>query len=150
MLTLPGDFTAFLESGAKLVYDASQCECGQVLLLPVNKLRLDTVALDGQSLHGVADDPNAGKGGYYQIEAVNLVSDCDDYDPEFILAWLPKSQLYGAWDCDHLAMTIFPGTTWSDIAKNPLPFVNAQWASDGVGVPLVPWPDYSFIIGDPY
>lgn len=149
-MKLPDDLIAFLESGAKLEYEASECECGQVILLPIHKLKLDTVALDGQSLYGIANDPNAGKGGYYQIEAVNLVSACDGYDPEFILAWLPKSQLYGTWDCDHLAMTVFPGASWSDIAKKPLPFINAQWENDDVGVPLVPWPDYPFVIGDPY
>lgn len=149
MLSLPDDLVAFLESGAMLEYDASECECGQVFLLPVKELKLATVALDGQSLGDISDDPNADKGGYYRVEAVNLISHCDGYDPEFILAWLPKSQLYGSWDCDHLAMTVFPKTRWSDIAENPLPFINAQWGNGDVGVPLVPWPDYPFKIGSP-
>ncbi len=149
MLELPNDLAAFLRDGGKLEYDVSECECGQVRLLSSRELQLATIAVDGQSLHGIANDPNAGKDGVYLVDAVNLVASCEDHDPQFILAWLPKSRLYGSWDSDHLAITSFPGFGWSDIVQNPLPFINAQWDSTGCGVPLVPWPHYPFVSGHP-
>jgi hypothetical protein len=34
---------------------------------------------------------------------------------------------------------VFPGTTWDDIAADPLPYVNAQWSEEPPGYYLAPW-----------
>ncbi len=62
-----------------------------------------------------------------RIPAISLTDESDIFDPEFILMWLPNEQCYGTWDGDHQTVTLFPNTTWADIAKDPAPFLGAQW-----------------------
>ena len=119
MITLPDDLTDFLTAKRQLEYAARDCECGQVILLPLGKHELGEVWLDGQSLHDVASDPNNGVEGYYAVPAVNLVESCDGYDPEHILSWIPDSDLYISWDTDHWVITMLPSVTWRQIADSP-------------------------------
>jgi hypothetical protein len=147
-IELPEDLVAFLRAGKKLKYDHRKCEAGQITLIQHGRHKLGEVWIDAGSQDG---DPKAGKEGYYAIPAVNLVAEAEGYDPEFILLWLPESKVYGSWDCDHWELRVFPDTTWSDIARNPLKYVNAQWEPDEVESELlVPWPKYPFKKGQPF
>jgi len=150
MIKLPEDLTEFLAAKQKLVYPTEDCECGQIKLLSLGKHKLGEVWVNGESLKGVERDPNEGKEGYYAIPAVNLVKSCEDYDPEHILSWIPEENLYISWDSDHWTVTAFPRVTWSMIAANPLPYVNAQWDSPSIGTPFVPWPKFPFKEGMPF
>jgi hypothetical protein len=148
---LPDDLQAFLRDGRQLEYDPSACEPGQVLLLPLGKHTLAEVWIDGKQLVGVADDPHAGNKGYYAVPAINLVGSCEAYDPEHVLLWLPEEGLYGTWDCDHWELCVFPRAAWTDIAADPLPYLNAQWyPSPAVAELFVPWPKYPFRSGRPF
>lgn len=150
MITLPDDLTEFLAAKRQLEYATANCECGQVILLPHGKHQLDEVWVDGSSLRGGASDPNKGVEGYYAVPAVNLIESCDRYDPEHILSWIPDSDLYISWDCDHWSITMFPSVTWRQIAASPLRYINAQWESPSIGKPLVPWPRFPFRKGRPF
>ena len=141
---LPHDLHAFLSEGRQLQYDHVQCECGLVVLRAVGSHTLDHLPVDGQSLNDVATDPNSDTLGYYAVPAISLTATSDDYAPAHILSWLPDSGVYGTYDCDHEAFTIFPGKTWQDIVKDPLTYLNAQWLPTPEAEPLVPWTQYRF------
>ena len=150
MIILPKDLTDFLAAKRQLEYSATDCECGQIKLLPLGEHKLGEVWVDGDSLNDIAVDPNKGIEGYYAVPAVNLVKSCQGYDPEHILSWIPDSDLYISWDCDHWAITMFPSVTWRQITESPLQYINAQWESPSVGHPLVPWPRFPFKAGRPF
>ena len=65
--------------------------------------------------------------GYYEIPAVSLTNKVKNYDPKYLLLWLPNEELYGQWDCDHWEITVFPKARWKDIVANPIPYLNAMW-----------------------
>jgi len=96
-------------------------------------------------------DSHADEDGYYAIPAVSLTGECKSYDPEFILLWLPREQLFGSWDCDHWVLKVFRGAAWSDIVASPAAYLNAQWdCSEELGTQFVPWPNYAFKTGRPF
>lgn len=143
----PRDLVIYLESGKQLVYDPGTCEPGLVRLKPVGNLSLDEIWLHPES----KEDPNFGADGYYNIPAVSLTGECENYDPEFILLWLPNEKLYGTWDCDHWQLTTFPKAKWADIALNPAPYLDAQWNPNSVKRGgIKPWKTYKFRKGMPF
>ncbi|QGJ70943.1 Hypothetical protein PBC10988_26460 [Planctomycetales bacterium 10988] len=144
MMELPSDLIKFLQEGKQLEYQVEDCECGSVKLLPLGKHFYDKLEVDGQSLYGIAEDPNEGIHGYYIVPAINLIASCEDYGPEHILSWIPDLNLYITYDVDHQGILAFPKATWQDIATNPLRYLNAQWDSPSIGEPFVPWPRYPF------
>src|SRR5439155_23191142 len=125
-LRLPDDLRAFLAAGRQLAYDPSQCEAGRVTLLPLDKLRVGKY-LSRPTAHGqvpcLADDPHQEE-GYYSAAAVNLVAECEHYWPDGILIWLPEERFFGTWQIDHLSILVLPGATWSDIAADPVRYLN--------------------------
>jgi hypothetical protein len=126
VLNLPDDLRAFLADGMQLKYDTSQSEPGQVIIYSLDKLSLGTVYVtDSSNIRST--ERTLSERGYYTIPAISLTSSCDDYDPAYILLWLPSEQVYGTWDCDHWLLYIFPGATWASIEHNPVPYINAQW-----------------------
>jgi hypothetical protein len=150
-VTLPKDLTEFLTHDLPLKYNARKCECGQVTLVPLGKHLIGEVWVDPDNSKFPTQSPHAGKTGYYAIPAINLIATCEAYDPEFILLWLPESEMYGCWDCDHWELLVFPKATWSNIAGDPLQYINAQWhPQTQVSEILVPWPKYPFKKGRPF
>lgn len=85
----PHDLVTYLKGGKQLKYDADECEPGQIILLPFDELMLGEVYIDSEESPIAENDPHAGEEGYYSVPAVNLVADCEGYDPEGILIWLP-------------------------------------------------------------
>jgi hypothetical protein len=150
-VAIPDDLREFLRKKKQLEYDASECEPGQIKLLPLSKLKLGEVWINAEAKKKKrGGDPHAGEEGYYAIPAVNLVAEAEEYEPDFILLWLPEEELYGTWDCDHWELLVFPDVTWTDIAEDPLPYVAAQWDGPDPGVPLVPYPKYPYHPGRPF
>ena len=121
---LPTDLADFLRARRELEYDFKACQAGQVVLLPVGAHVLGRVWVDPEHHR---DDPHDGDSGLYEVPAVSLLQECQHYDPEFILLWMPEPGCYGSWDCDHYELWLFPDASWSDIAANPLTYLNAQW-----------------------
>ena len=151
-LNLPEDLVAFLNSGRKLEYDASRCECGRIGLLPLSSLEPGRVWVTPEFTALEESDPHKGEEGYYEVPAVNLVGECPAYDPEFILLWLPEDRLFGGWDSDHGILIVFPDATWTDVVRDPLQYIQSQWDEDycHVGRLFVPWPKYEFKPGRPF
>lgn len=144
---LPQDAVEFLRAGRQLEYDYSRIEAGQVKLKQLNALSQGEVWI-GTDIKG---DPHAGEEGYYAIPAVSLTGECEAYDPEFILLWLPREKLFGTWDNDHWVLNVFRDAVWADIVASPAPYINAQWdARDELGSIFIPWPDYEFKSGRPF
>ena len=82
------------------------------------------------------------------MTGVNLVAECDDYDPCGLLMWLPIERRYAVWDHGHWYMGVFdPEQTWTDIVQSPAKYINAQWDgedSDVPATPLKPWPIHRY------
>lgn len=146
---IPDDLRAFLSARKRLKYDADECEPGRIKLLPVSKLTVGWVWVNARPADDPQGDPHAGENGYYAIPAVNLVAEAEEYEPEYILLWLPEEGQYGTWDSDHAELLIFPGATWSDIAADPLPYVAAQWDGPEPGALFVPYPKHPYHPGRP-
>jgi hypothetical protein len=78
----------------------------------------------------------------YEVEGIDLIRDCNDYDPEGILIYFPEFHEFGSWDCDHLIIIMFPNVEWPTIEANLSRYVNAQWYSHLVDQYLLrPWAD---------
>jgi hypothetical protein len=149
-LRLPGDFVEFLQKGLQLKYDPVQAQPGRLLLLDLDELTLGTVNVSLEESPLADSDPNAEKNGYYVVPAVNLVAACEAYSPNGILVWLPNEREFGTWDCDHYVLRVFPGVSWSQIAADPVPYLDAQWDPETVANDyLVPWPRYPFKLHAP-
>jgi hypothetical protein len=117
--SIPDDLYDFLASGKNLKYQPSACEPGKVSLKKVSKLELLYVEIQDESHH---DNSEA-----VRIPAVSLIDECEGYDPEFVLLWLPEEKLYGTFDGDHCILWVFPKVGWKEIVANPVPYLNAQW-----------------------
>jgi hypothetical protein len=149
-VSVPDDLQEFLRGRKRLRYDSGACEPGQIELLPLSKLEIDSIWINARPTADPKGDPHAGEDGYYDIPAINLVAEAEGYDPEFILLWLPDEGMYGTWDNDHAELFVFPKVTWTDIVADPLPYVAAQWEGGDPGVPFVPYPKYPFHDGRPF
>ncbi len=144
---LPKAAAEFLRAGRQLAYDPSSIEAGEVKLKHLDELTLGSVWIATKML----SDPHYGERGYYSISAVSLTSQCANYDPEFLLLWLPREKLFGTWDNDHWVLKVFCGIGWEDIIARPAPYLNAQWdPQDRLGSVFIPWPRYEFKPGRPF
>ena len=145
--SLPDEAVAFLRGGHQLKYDHTRIEPGEVKLKRLEQLTQGEVWIGTD----MAGDPHAGERGYYAVPAVSLTGECQAYDPEFILLWLPRERLFGTWDSDHWVLKVFRGVGWPGIAASPAAYVNAQWdVNDKLGSQFVPWPHYEFKTGRPF
>jgi hypothetical protein len=138
-LGLPSDCVQFLQAGRNLEYDPSTAECGLVVLKPYTHLRPGEcrIGTEGTVIH--SRDPNRGKHGEYLVKTVELVGECDAYDPDGILTWFPDFRSFGCWDVDHHTALIFTNTKWSDIVESPAEYLSAQWSCPEFAMPMAPW-----------
>ncbi|MGO8673205.1 MAG: hypothetical protein ACLQVD_17835 [Capsulimonadaceae bacterium] len=143
MLNLPDSLREFLELGRQLVYDITKCEAGQVVLHKVTDLVRARLLVNMSETELETEDPHEGAMGYV-VPAVSLTADCDGYQPDFLLLWLPNENLFGWFDCEHGHLGVFPGVTWDDIVDDPVPYLNAQWNPNGPSELFRPWPNYEF------
>ena len=146
-LNLPAYLVEFLAAGKQLVYDPEECEAGAIRLLPLDRLKLELfpMFIDSDMKELYDSNPHKGDNGYYLVAGVNLVAECDDYDPCGLLMWLPVERRFATWDGDHWYIGVFGAEqTWTEIVKSPARHINAQWVgafSNSVpATPLQPWP----------
>ena len=90
--------------------------------------------------------------GYYEVPAVSLTGQCQAYDPEFILLWLPNEQIFGTWDCDHWDLYVFRDRTWPDIVADPATYLDSSWNDyqRKNSEYYKPYPEYEFKEGMPF
>jgi hypothetical protein len=117
MNTLPESFLEFIKSHKEFEYDTSKCECGLVKLKSIDELKKGEVWLEVSSNNKV----------YIEIPAISLLKDCEGYEPDYILLWLPNEKCFGTWDCDHWELRIFPDTEWGKIVSEPGKYLSAGW-----------------------
>jgi hypothetical protein len=142
---LPEDLLEFLRSGSQLDYDPDDCECGQVTLFAHNKLSPSVVFVDSDDAPFANQDPHVEEEGCYVVPAINLVAECEGYDPDGILIWLPDQKVFGTWDSEFWNVLIFPNATWSEISASPVKYLNALWEPEAVRCEyLRPFPRYPF------
>lgn len=127
-LNLPADLVAFLQQGAQLRYDHTRCECGHVTLLPLHKLAVGEVWIDPLRHTQRAIKPPSGGAVHYVLPAISLLASAEHYDAEYILCWLPTLGVFATADVEHGDVTTFPGITWTQIAADPLRFLDSQWS----------------------
>lgn len=148
---LPKETIAYLKAGKQFHYNPSQCEAGSVKLKTYSELETSEIWVNSYQSPIFDDDPHAGEDGYYIVQSVDLVSECEAYGAEGILIWLPDYQMFGQWDCDHWDVVIFPETKWEDIVADPAIYLGAQWeANSKVGQYLKPWDKCEFKLGRPF
>lgn len=139
-MELPKDLTKFINAKLELDYDYKSVEPEFVGIIDFDKLELGKVWIEG----------NASGKSYYEIPAINLTDRCEQYDPEYILLYLPNEKLYGTWDSDQWKLYVFPETSWTDITENPDDFINQQWnPKKKIGVEFDPKINYKMINGWP-
>lgn len=147
LANLPSETATFLRAGEQLEYDRRRCEPGVVTLKSLDQLTKGEVWVH-TDLEG---DPHFGEDGYYAVPALSLTGECEAYDPEFILLWLPVKKSFGTWDCDHWVLSKFPNATWRDIVADPARYLNTQWdASSGIAEVVKPWLQHEFRLGRPF
>lgn len=140
-MNLPEDLTEFLKSQTELNYDYKSVEPDFIGIINFSKLELGKVWIEGET---------SGK-SYYEIPAINLTDQCESFDPEYILLYLPNEKMYGTWDSDHWKLYVFPNKNWTDIVKNPADFINQQWnPKKEIGIEFDPKADYKMINGWPF
>jgi hypothetical protein len=144
LFNLPSETVEFLKSGNQPIYDFKSITAGEVKLKRFEDLSQGEVWID-TDMNG---DPHQWEDGRYDVPAVSLTGECQNYLPEYLLLWLPNEKIFGTWDDDHGVLTVFPDATWTDIVSNPAPFVDAQWNPDSkVGTRFQPWENYQFKSG---
>ena len=153
-MELPPDLEAFLNEGRQLEYDVDACEAGQIVLLPRKdlKVRLFPTDVDNGPIDN-SNDPHFRELGCYLVPAVSLLAECDGFDPDGLLLWLPEERCYGTWDSSHTLLEAFShDVSWSDIANDPISFINSFWDDERVGelAPLIPWPKYQYDSTQPH
>ncbi len=126
-LALPRDLVRFLQAGNNLTYDPGETECGLVALKPYTHLRPGLCRVSSEGTSVSSRDPHCGEDGDYLVRTVELIGDCDAYDPEGILTWFPDFRSYGCWDTDHHTALVFPKAKWTDIVADPALYLGAQW-----------------------
>ena len=151
-MNLPSDLEDFLNAGRQLDYDASECEMGKVTLKDVSSLQVADYPTDLFNLDiDLTMFPESGSLPSFTTEGVSLIAECEDYDPDGLLLWIPKLNSYGTWDCDHEVVSAFPSdVSWSMISNDPLRYLNAFWGDltdEDTGLSVVlPWPPYRHVV----
>ena len=141
---LPDDLIAFLRAGRQLDYDADNSEIGRITLKRDADLTLTTITTF-PGCQSIIDDPYSDIEGLYQADVYDLVAECRDYDPQGLLCWILALRRFGCIDPEHGDVITFPDVTWTDIAANPLPYLDSQWSDDyHVAVRVLPWIHFPF------
>jgi hypothetical protein len=123
LLNLPGDFLAFRRAGETFpALKPKECECGFVKLKLLNELVVESVP--------VAIKPHDDSLGFFSMDIVNLVAQCEKYEPFGTLIWLPNRTAFAQYDSDHAVCIEFPSSNWEDIVEAPAVFLSAQWNTE--------------------
>ncbi len=144
---LPNDLLAFLGSCRQLEYDAENSDIGRIKLKRDTDLSLTTITTF-PGCQSIIDDPYSDLDGLYQSDVYDLVAASEDYDTEGLLCWIVALKRFGCIDPEHGDVITFPDVTWTNLAANPLPYLDAQWGDDDAVVRVLPWIHFPFRLND--
>ena len=60
------------------------------------------------------------------------------------MCWIVALKRLGCVDPEHGDVVTFPDVTWTELAANPLPYLDAQWGGNEIGVRVLPWLHFPF------
>jgi len=140
---LPEDLLGFLRAGRRLDYDESISQVGYISLKRAADLAVTTIETF-PNCQSIIDDPYADLDGLYQIDVYDLVAESERYDAEGLLSWIVALKQFGCVDPEHGDVISFPDLTWTELANDPLRYLDAQWADDHIGLRALPWLLLSF------
>jgi hypothetical protein len=143
-MEIPDDLREFLAIPANRTILLPGCEVRELTLYAPEELteRVFKVSTADFAINERWPGWDRTKNRKYEFRGVDLVKECRNYSPKGVFIWFPALGVYGQWDCDHLKIMVFPGVKWSDIAKAPKRYFNAQWEPDEVFHRyLRPWED---------
>lgn len=143
---LPPDLRAFLAAGRQLEFDSESSHVGRIRLATLDELAVEIASIETGDMDCGDLDPYGFASGQYEVPAVSLVVESEDYDPFGILGWLPDFSAYASWDLEHGTLITFPGAAWVDIVASPLDYLDEQWNSAGLGVEPFLWLSHSFTL----
>jgi hypothetical protein len=126
---LPNDLVEFLSGDRQLEYDAADCEIGRFSFRPLADVVPIELGLSTQGDDWLADDPHSGR-GHYLVDALDLLADCEGYDPDGLFVYVPELAAYASFDCDHESLIVYPGLDWTQFAADPVRYINAAWGPD--------------------
>ncbi len=131
--------------GKRIDFDPTmhpEMEVHSVEFYPPDCLPLTSFEIDTYEYHLNHGEPGEDPELRYEIEGVDLIQGCNDYEPDGILVYFPLLKEFGSWDCDHRIITIYPNVEWEAIEKSLPSFVNAQWYPHLTEQTLLrPWED---------
>jgi hypothetical protein len=133
---LPQKLVDFVRAGGTL--ETASSRLGKVRVKSLSELRIGTIYVAPIA----KVDPNLGRDGVYRVPAISLLAECQRYDPDHILSYLPLERMFCVFDSDHARITVFPDATWSDIACEPNTYIDTLWQSTPVVKHLrtqIPW-----------
>ena len=146
MTDLPNDLLAFLRVSRQLNYDSQKSEIGRITLKSDVDLSTSTITTF-PNCQSIIEDPYSDLDGLYQIDVYDLVAESEHYDTEGLLCWIVAVKRFGCVDPEHGDVLTFPDVTWTMLAKDPLPYLDAQWGDDdGVAQRVLPWLHFPFKI----
>lgn len=141
---LPDDLLQFLNDGQQLQYDEDMSSIGRIALKRAADLALTTISVPN-GCQSIIDDPYSDLNGHYQVQVIDLVAESEDYPTEGLLCWIVALQQFGSIDPEHGDVITFGEASWTDIAAEPLAFLDSIWIDDGVGVRQLPWLHFPFV-----
>ena len=74
-----------------------------------------------------AERLKAGRSGYFDVPALDLVEEVNDYSEIGILSWFPELQAFGCCDPEHQEVHVFVGVSWKTLLASPKVYFDAQW-----------------------
>jgi hypothetical protein len=150
-LNLPDDLVAFLRGEHAVTLDAGGY--GILRLVPLQRLRVETLELTPHYSPFAVDDPHRYDGGYYAVPGVNLVEgnpDWPNYFPRLAFVWFSSERRYGSFDLDHGELMLFrPTLRWPEIVANAEMHLRAGERCGSEQVPMEyfkPWPQYPYVV----
>lgn len=143
---LPNDLIAFLAAGRQFDYDTENSEVGRIALKRDTDLALTTITTF-PGCQSVINDPYRDLDGLYHIDVYDLVAESERYETEGLLCWIVALRQFGCIDPEHGDVIVFHGATWTDIAANPRPYLDAQWGDEECAVRVLPWVHFPMKLG---
>lgn len=143
---LPEDLLDFLAKGRQLSRTRQTSITGRIELVRPDDLDITTLRVP-PGCQSLPDDPYDSLPGHYELKVVDLIADCEEYDPEGLLCWVVSHRMFASTDLEHGDIFVFRDVGWSDIAREPSRYIDVQWNSAGRGADRVlPWREFPFVI----
>ena len=139
MKKLPKDLIEYLQQPANRTIIMSQGEVRKAVFFSPEKIKKQKFDVNSYEfyLNGpLKKDPEETR----EYEGYDLLKEAGSYQPEGVFVWFPEFKAYGSWDCDHHKIVIYPGVSWTEIAKDPTWYINGQWYPENISYyEINPW-----------